>query len=132
MKWFTWWKVALVMSAVVLLISCGGNAESTEEATPDTLNVFEWSGYELPEFWAQFAEKHPDVTVDFSFFGEDAEAFAKMQTGYKTDLLHPCSGWWQLYVDNGLVQPLDEARLENIKDMPAALLDYGRINGQLY
>ncbi|MEZ4646446.1 MAG: extracellular solute-binding protein [Chloroflexota bacterium] len=132
MKWFTWWKVALVMSAVVLLISCGGNTESTEEATPDTLNVFEWSGYELPEFWAQFAEKHPDVTVDFSFFGEDAEAFAKMQTGYKTDLLHPCSGWWQLYVDNGLVQPLDEARLENIKDMPAALLDYGRINGQLY
>ncbi len=135
MKWITWWKVALVMSAVVLLISCGGNtapADSDGAAASGALNVFEWSGYELPEFWAQFAQKNPNVTVDFSFFGEDAEAFAKLKTGYQTDLVHPCSGWWQLYVDNGLVQPLDESRLENIKDMPESLLAYGRINGQLY
>ncbi|MCA9969456.1 MAG: extracellular solute-binding protein [Anaerolineales bacterium] len=125
------WKLALLLSTILLLVSCGGGDDAAE-TTADTLNVFEWSGYELPEFWAGFAEQHPDITVDFSFFGEDAEAFAKLQTGYETDLVHPCSGWWQLYVDNDLVQPLDESRLENLDTIPEALLNYGRINGQLY
>jgi len=139
MNRLTWWKLALTVSAILLLVSCDGSNENTAGSgdtavTPDnsTLNVFEWSGYELPEFWAQFADQHPDTNVDFSFFGEDAEAFAKLQTGYQTDLFHPCSSWWQLYVDNGLVQPLDESRLQNLKDIPESLLAYGRINGQLY
>ncbi len=128
MKQRIWWKLALTLSAVMLLASCGGS----ETADSGPLNVFEWSGYELPEFWTQFAEQHPDVTVDFSFFGEDAEAFAKLQTGYVTDLVHPCSGWWQLYVDNELVQPLDLSRLENFDKMPEALTRLGQFNGQQY
>ncbi len=120
-------RVAFLVSAIILSVGCGTSASQTT-----TLNVFEWSGFELPEFWQQFAEKHPDVRVDFSFFGEDAEAFAKMQTGYVTDLVHPCSGWWQLYVDNNLVQPLDVSRLENLDKMPEALTSLGVFNGQQY
>lgn len=123
----SWWTLALALSAVIFLVSCGG-ARSQGGA----LNVFEWSGYELPEFWAEFAAKHPDVKVDFSFFGEDAEAFAKLQTGFVTDLVHPCSGWWQLYVDNNLVQPLDVSRLAHFASMPEAFTSLGNFNGQQY
>jgi spermidine/putrescine transport system substrate-binding protein len=121
--------VILIVVLGVLLVSCGGGGAATSGAK---LNVFEWSGYELPEFWAQFAAQHPNVTVDFSFFGEDAEAFAKLQTGFQTDLIHPCASWWQLYVDNGLVQPIDTARLENWVDMPEFLTKQGEFNGQQY
>ncbi len=119
-----------------ILTSCGNgstnDADSSEQSEDATLSVFEWSGYELPEFWSQFAEQHPATTVDFSFFGEDAEAFAKLQTGYQTDVFHPCSSWWELYVDNGLVQPLDLSRLENFDTMPESLTQYGKFNGQQY
>ncbi len=119
-----------------ILTSCGSGstnvADSSEQSEDATLNVFEWSGYELPEFWAQFAEQHPTTTVDFSFFGEDAEAFAKLQTGYQTDVFHPCSSWWELYVANELVQPLDLSRLENFDTMPESLTQYGKFNGQQY
>lgn len=124
----------LALGMALAVVGCGSNegAGDTGTETAAALNVFEWSGYELPEFWAGFAEQHPDVTVDFSFFGEDAEAFAKLQTGYQTDVIHPCSSWWQLYVDNGLVQPLDTSRLEHFADMPASLTSLGEFNGQQY
>ena len=127
-------KLIFVLFAMAALVSCGGSAEteSAADANQGPLHVFEWSGYELPEFWGQFAEQHPDTTVDFSFFGEDAEAFAKLQTGFATDVFHPCSSWWQLYVDNGLVQPLDLSRLENFDTMPESLTQYGEFNGQQY
>jgi len=124
------------MAAIVLLVSCGGTTaeggETASSANNGPLHVFEWSGYELPEFWVQFAEKHPETAVDFSFFGEDAEAFAKLQTGFQTDVFHPCSSWWQLYVDNGLVQSLDLSRLDNFENMPESLTQYGQFNGQQY
>lgn len=124
--------IILIVVLGVLLVSCGGGAPGGATTSSATLNVFEWSGYELPEFWAQFAAQHPNVTVDFSFFGEDAEAFAKLQTGFQTDLVHPCAGWWQLYVDNGLVQPIDTTRIEHWDNMPASLTKQGEFNGQQY
>ncbi|MCA9921087.1 MAG: extracellular solute-binding protein [Anaerolineales bacterium] len=130
----TIWKLIIGFAVVMTFTGCGGADGAGNETETDTgpLHVFEWSGYELPEFWGQFAEQHPDTTVDFSFFGEDAEAFAKLQTGFQTDVFHPCSSWWELYVDNGLVQPLDLSRLENFGDMPESLTKYGEFNGQQY
>lgn len=134
MKYRQFLVIALLAGALILLVACGSQSstDTSAGAGDATLNVFEWSGYELPEFWTQFAEQHPDAEVDFAFFGEDAEAFAKMQTGYSTDLIHPCAGWWQLYVDNGLVQPIDTSRLEHWDTIPAFLASQGEFNGQQY
>lgn len=129
----------LLTSTLALLLSaCGGGSGSAPAlpAATDTpsgpLRVFEWSGYELPEFWAGFAEQHPDVKVDFSFYGEDAEAFTKLQSGFEADLAHPCTSWLQQYVDNDLIQPIDTSRLSNWKDLHPDLTAAGQINGTQY
>ena len=70
----------------------GGLRRSSPQV--DNLVVLDWAGYELPEFWAPFAEAYPDISVDYSFFAEDAEAYAKLQSGFEADVLHPCSSWW--------------------------------------
>ncbi len=111
---------------------------ATEAATtaPSTaagaLTIFDWSGYELPEFWKPFADANPNVKVNFSFFAEDSEAFAKMQTGFPADIVHPCSSWWKLYVDAGLEQPIDTSRLKNWKGMNADLAKVGQFDGKQY
>jgi spermidine/putrescine-binding protein len=98
----------------------------------DRLVVLDWAGYELPEFWTPFSEANPEVTVDYSFFAEDAEAFAKLQSGFEADVVHPCNSWWGLYVENGLVQPIDTAKLSNWAGVHSELAALGQFDGQQY
>jgi spermidine/putrescine transport system substrate-binding protein len=107
-------------------------ATEVPQASPGSLTVFDWSGYELPEFWEPFAAEHPDIEPDFSFFAEDAEAYAKLQTGFAADTVHPCSSWWKLYVDAGLVQPIDTSRLSNWSGIRPELAAVGEFDGQQY
>lgn len=96
------------------------------------LTVFEWSGYELPEFWQPFADQYPDVQVDFSFFADDAEAVAKLQTGFEVDVVHPCYSWLGQYIDSGLVQPIDTSRLSNWSGIIPELAKLGEVDGKQY
>ncbi|HJS28768.1 MAG TPA: extracellular solute-binding protein [Anaerolineales bacterium] len=112
---------------------------TTEEPAGDgNLLILEWSGYEateFPYFFGSFTEKYTDTlsdTLDYSFFAEDAEALAKMQTGFEADLVHPCNSWWQLYVDAGLVQPIDTSRLSNWSGVHPDLAAMGQFDGQQY
>ncbi|MGH8614204.1 MAG: ABC transporter substrate-binding protein, partial [Gammaproteobacteria bacterium] len=98
----------------------------------DQLVVLDWAGYELPEFWAPFAAANPEITVDYSFFAEDAEAYAKLQTGFAADVVHPCNSWWGLYVENGLVQPIDTSKLSNWSGVHQELAELGKFDGQQY
>ncbi len=78
----------------------------------ESLLVFEWSGYELPEFHPAYTAKH-GVSPDFGFFADQQEAFTKVRAGYSPDLVHPCASqawkWW----DAGFAQPIDVAKLSN-------------------
>lgn len=133
----------MLIAALVIAACRGGATSAPPTAEPITaptaapaptgpLVLLEWSGYELPEFWEPFAEKYPDVKVDFSFFAEDAEAFAKLQTGFEADIAHPCSSWWKLYVEAGLVQPIDTSRLSNWPGLIPELAKEGEFDGQQY
>lgn len=140
------------------LIGCGGETAETstsdtetaeepppsgettpEEAAPDErLVILEWSGndaLEYPQFFIPFTDKYGeqlDEVVSYSFFAEDAEALAKMQSGFHADLVHPCNSWWQLYVDEGLVQPIDTSRLSNWSGIQSDFAQMGQFNGQQY
>ena len=126
--------VAVVLGGCAAPAAAPAKAVAMQPAAAATgpLLLLEWSGYELPEFWQPFADQHPDQKVDFSFFAEDAEAFAKLQTGFKADLVHPCSSWWQLYVDGGLVQPIDTARLSNFSGVRPEMSAMGVFGGKQY
>jgi len=110
--------------------------EAPTAAGPSTqtgnLVMLDWSGYELPEFWKQFAAQYPNVKVDFSFLSESAEAYAKLQSGFDADLVHPCSNYWKIMVDEGLVQPIDTSKLSHWKDVNPDLAKQGEFNGKQY
>jgi spermidine/putrescine transport system substrate-binding protein len=130
----------LWLPVAVSLAACAGGAPTAAvepsagptAAPTGPLTLLEWSGYELPQFWEPFAEQYPEVQVDFAFFAEDAEAYAKMQTGFGADLVHPCSSWWRLYVEAGLVQPIDTSRLSHWSDIRPELAQEGAFDGQQY
>lgn len=139
-----WRAAALLAVASLLLAACGGAAPAapapsgaTSAATGASnergnLTVLEWAGYELPQFYEPFTAQFPQVKLDYSFFSEDAEAFAKLQSGFNVDLVHPCNPWWGLYVEQGLVQPIDTSKLTNFAGLDPEMVALGQFNGQQY
>lgn len=126
MKQTRLFRLALLLTALSLALgACGSDA-------PGELVVLEWSGYESEDFWGPYAEKYPDQAPVYSFFGDDSEGFAKAQSGFNFDVVHPCASWWQLYVDNGLMQPLDTSRLSNFDKLYPELAELGNIDGEQY
>ncbi|MDX2139310.1 MAG: extracellular solute-binding protein [Chloroflexota bacterium] len=111
----------LLVLALVVFAVVGGTFVFAQE---DQLMVFDWAGYDLEGFWAPFAEANPDVAVEFTYITEDSEAFARMASGLETDVLHPC--WHQPYIEAGLVQPIDTARLTNWESIPEVLTTKGQ------
>jgi spermidine/putrescine-binding protein len=75
------------------------------------LEVYTWSGYELPEFHQAFIDKNGG-SPSFTFFAELEEALNKIIAGYKADVGHPCASSVDKWVDAGIVKPIDTARVE--------------------
>lgn len=118
--------LCLGIFAGLALAACSSGSEQSD------LVVLEWAGYELPEYHAGFIEKNPDVDVKFSFFADDAEGFVKSKSGFTADIVHPCTNYWGLYVEEGLVQPLDTTRLTHWSDVYEELAQRGQFNGEQY
>ncbi|MBS38806.1 MAG: hypothetical protein CMO26_23160 [Thiotrichales bacterium] len=72
--------------------------------------VFEWSGYELPEFHPGYIEKHGG-SPEYGFFGEEEEALQKMRSGFAADISHPCTYSTRRWRDAGLLKPIDLSRI---------------------
>jgi spermidine/putrescine transport system substrate-binding protein len=139
----------LSLILALLLAACGGAAteappvgeEPVAEVPDDSdakITIMEWSGYEVtenPYLFPTFAEKYTptlDAVVDYVFFAEDPEALAKIQTGVHVDLVHPCESYMGLYVEHGLVQPIDTSRIEHWNDLHPKLREVGQFDGVQY
>ncbi len=82
----------------------------------NSLTIFDWSGYEVPEFHPDYVAKHGGAPT-FTFFGDEEEAFQKLVAGFKTDLAHPCSQSVSKWRDAGLIEPLDTSKITGWADM---------------
>ncbi|GAB4578498.1 MAG: ABC transporter substrate-binding protein [Anaerolineales bacterium] len=145
----------LILSLMLgfVLAACGGAATesppgeepaaeepSGEEpaSSNQKITIMEWSGYEVtenPYLFPAFAEAYTptlDEVVDYIFFAEDPEAFAKIQSGVHVDLVHPCESYMGLYVENGLLQPIDTSRIEHWDELHPKLVELGQFNGEQY
>lgn len=92
---------------------------------------FTWGGYELPGFYPRYIEKHGTIP-DFSLFGDEDEALAKVMAGFRPDLSHPCSPLTKKWRDAGLIQAIDTSRLSDWPDVFPVLktLPYTQYEGE--
>ncbi len=145
-----WFVLIIVIVASIVLIACSTappaastgspSSPTTESAVPTSASaasggpfiLLDWAGYEEPEYFAAFTAKHPTAEPERAFFAEDAEGFAKAASGFQFDLVHPCTNYWELYVQEGLIQPIDTSRLKNWSGVSSKLAAHGVIDGKQY
>lgn len=102
-------------------------------AAEDQPVVFTWSGYEEEGLNQPYKRKYGELP-NFSFFGDEEEAFAKIRAGFKPDISMPCSYKIPEWSDAGILQPIDTSRLSvwgdiipSLKHVPGVV-----INGKRY
>jgi spermidine/putrescine transport system substrate-binding protein len=91
----------------------------SDSATADDSEplLFTWENWNEPPFLAEYKKKYgKDPRTEI--FADEDEAFAKMQTGYKPDVMGPCSYEFQRWQEAGLIQPIDVTKLTHWKDIP--------------
>lgn len=88
----------------------------TELAIDHSLNVFEWGGYDLPEFYTSYVDKY-QMQPAFVLFGEEEEALQKLRSGFTADVGHPCTYSTRRWRDAGVLDPIDTSRLTNYGDV---------------
>lgn len=100
----------------------------------ETLNLFTWASYHNKPWIAEY-EKSRGVTINTSLFGSVPDGFAKVQTNPEAyDLVLATSGWVENYVDAGLIVPMDESQIPNMKNVTEDLSwrDATEYNGDNY
>lgn len=80
------------------------------------VNYFTWGGYDDPAFFQNFEKKYGGLP-DFSFFASEDEGLAKIRSGFKPSIGHPCSDTFPRWVRAGITQGLDKSRLEHWDNM---------------
>jgi spermidine/putrescine transport system substrate-binding protein len=126
-------KAALFAVLLASFAGCSpenGNNKTSKPAAP--LVIFDWSGYELPEFHAKFTEQHPDQPPKFAFFATDEEGYGKAMSGFEFDIVHPCTQFFRLYAKSGLLQPLDTSKIKRWSELSPTLVEAGKVDGVQY
>ena len=91
-------------------------------AADPQLTVFDWAGFEEPSIFQGYVDKHGDSPT-FAFYGDDDEAFQKVASGFRADVVHPCSQMVSKYRDAGLIEPWDTAKIPNFDKIDERFLD---------
>ncbi len=111
-------RIALSVALAAALL---GSAAAIAVAEDSELVIFDWSGYEAPEFHPGYTAKYGQSPT-FTFFGDEDEALEKLRAGFKTDLAHPCSQSVVKWREAGLLEPLDTSKITAWKDLNPGIM----------
>lgn len=89
-------------------------------AADNDLIVFDYSGFENPDFHQAYVAQHGDSPA-FTFFGDEEEAFQKIANGFKTDVTHICAGSVTKWVESGLIEAWDTSKIAAYGDLNSDL-----------
>lgn len=82
-------------------------------AQAQELNLYNWGNYTSPELLEKF-EAETGIAVTVTDYDSNDTALAKIEAGgHGFDLVVPSANYVQIFVENGLLAPLDQSRLEN-------------------
>ena len=113
------------MTNLTKLLACSAAAfciATSAQSADSELLVFDWAGFENQALIESYVAKHGQMPT-YTFFGDDDEAFTKMQSGFKADVAHPCSQMVGKYRDAGLIEPWDVSRIPNFAEIAPRFLD---------
>lgn len=137
-------RYSAVMGGAGLLAACSKNTSAPGATGPaasnrppvdqetGTLEVFEWAGYEPKQLWKPYAKQFPGQAPHFTFLTSDDQALAKVRAGYHPDVVHPCVGYVQDWVNLGVVQPWDTSLMSNFSQLDPTKTAAGQIDGKQY
>jgi spermidine/putrescine transport system substrate-binding protein len=144
-------RSAALAGGAVWMVGCGGGSGSGGTSAgsthppigkePSELKVFEWPGYEAAGTKAQtygltagsaYTKKFGAESLVYADFGNDDKALNQVRAGAKFDLVHPCIGSIEDWVEADLVQPWDPDLLPSMKQLYPKMLERGNIDGKQY
>lgn len=114
-------KISSILAGVLtlsLLTTAVFGAASEGSSKPQELNLYIWSEYMDPEIISSF-EKEFKCKVIISLYESNEEMLAKLQAGGASqyDLVVPSDFIVKSLIKLGLLQPIDHAKVPNIKNL---------------
>ncbi|MCC7321724.1 MAG: extracellular solute-binding protein [Rubellimicrobium sp.] len=95
------------------------------------LTVFDYAGFEQPEFHTTYTAAH-GTSPTFSFFGDEDEAFQKVTSGFRADVTHICAGSVTKWTEAGIIEPWDTSRITAWADLDTNLTGTDTSMGESY
>ena len=108
-------SLALLGAASLLSLSVAAQA-----ADPD-LTVLDWAGWEIDGILTDYKAKH-GMHPTYAFFADDDEAFQRMVSGFRADVVQPCVASLPRYRGADLIEPWDVSKIPEFANINPALL----------
>ncbi|SEW11975.1 spermidine/putrescine transport system substrate-binding protein [Cognatiyoonia koreensis] len=105
---------ALLGAASLVALASATAAQDTD------LLVFDYPGFENPDFHVAYTEEH-GASPSFSFFGDEDEAFQKIRSGFEADVSHICAGSVTKWSESGILEPWDTSKITSYAELDANL-----------
>jgi len=109
-------------TAMALALTVPGLAQAQD------LLVFDYSGFENPDFHQPFIEEHGS-SPEFVFFGDEDEAFQRLLAGFRSDVTHICAGSVPRWAESGIIEPWDREQIAAFETLNAALVGEDVLSG---
>ena len=107
-----------LLTATAMLMSLAAMAQAEGE-----LQLYNWGDYTSPELLAKF-EAETGIKVTVTDYDSNDTALAKIEAGGSGfDLVVPSANYVPIYVEKGLVQELDLAKIPNHKNIAPEWMD---------
>lgn len=131
-------NLTLLALIILLAMTTGATAqESTswvcpEEFAGQQLNVLNWTTY-IAEDTIPYFEAACGVSVTYDNFASNEELLARLRTGNPGyDVIFPSDSFVPVFIDEGLLLPLNHANIPNLENLSPALLDLAYDPGNTY
>jgi spermidine/putrescine-binding protein len=132
--------LSLVALFGVVLAACGGGggdttgSEGEASSGGESINLLTWETYDEPE-WLEEFEEETGITVKSTNVGSPAEMFSKVKANPgQFDIVLNTAGWFPQYVSDGLLEPIDESKVTEMKNIKLGFDWRGstEVDGKLY
>ncbi len=77
----------------------------------ENLHIYDWVGYDDPSYYPAYLKKFGKP--DFTILSNMDDVLQKIKTGFKVDLVHPCSTDTMKWIQAGYIEPWDTSKIKN-------------------